>query len=1147
YFNKSQRIEIVSKIRFHLLLTINSNFTIMLKRKTAAEYFERNLELCCDTTRNTSLSTFLSSSSNLLSVYENYRRAFGYNSLAFFLSSIVGFGHFGGYSLTYSRKTNSYKPITSKKSRYIQKVYDATTTAEKILIKQKSVEEQLDLACFAMKSQNTKATEHLPIPLPDEILHRITFIEQTLSYPEAIRSLTKSNVFICAPEGDYILDQVKFFELGAQENIEMKGCVSALFDGQRITRSNFHGRMIIEKKTISICVGSTGARWLNILLHLHENLTTDGFHPRFLLHSLEPATTNDGNEDLLDRKQPSLIHLYIIRGLMGNRIQVFSPDASDFIEPYLTALDSNQQHPDIKYRGVSSYEQVVERRGAELIIRLAANIQYQKDILTVISHLESIDFYDYGQLFIDQTKEIIESLFGPAVNPKDEYTTTLLRNKSRMIISKETCEEALNLFINILMPQHLILMNHQISINSNETPSELKLQTEILNLKYVFFYKTTLCGNQGILKNIKKEKVDHLLNRLVHRGILKKGKYIKSTNLNVIHDSYLKFLPLDQFEEEDLKLELIKHNLKLETYQTIYKNSLIAPNGTSITDAGNIELQQQNLSFMINNEQQPRLISTNSNSIIVENNQYMNINVDNNSFENEHDVLSMCANGQQVDQLINKSHSVINNIDNATRSQIFTIEQQTQPLLLSTDNSKNSSTSQQESIQININSPSSSSDSQEHQQQHNQNQNQQQYQREHEYDQQQQHQLNQNANQQYQLNQNFDPQQYQLNQNSDQQQQLNQNSDQQQQLNQNFDPQQHQLNQHTNQQYQLNQNSDPQQYQLNQNSDQQQQLNQNSDQQQQLNQNFDPQQHQLNQHTNQQYQLNQNFDQQHQGDLVSDFTNTGCAMESNSFTSNKETEPASNNIQVQQRKQNIHTKAQFTYRQFAASVSNTSTPIDAFENNTINSLSLSTSSNIEKNNWSIDPIQALANPRLIPLRLLSKCKSMLLSSFPILTKTCWNRRFGGNVGLCTAATQLLVCADLLKEGSFGARLSNSFVCWIKKLPLDSKNTTETLEFQQHKLNIFNTTWTEYVLSFKTNSITHANKTIFITPEAGEILRSETYRNVGFILDESIVSTRKVKDSSPNPASQTASFIATSTPHEHSSSIDLHVSSLATNT
>ncbi|CAF4405868.1 unnamed protein product, partial [Adineta steineri] len=76
------------------------------------------------------------------------------------------------------------------------------------------------------------------------------------------------------------------------------------------------------------------------------------------------------------------------------------------------------------------------------------------------------------------------------------------------------------------------------------------------------------------------------------------------------------------------------------------------------------------------------------------------------SFENEQDVLSMCANGQQVDQLINKSHSVINNIDNATRSQIFTIEQQIQLPLLSTHNSKNSSTSQQESIQININSPS---------------------------------------------------------------------------------------------------------------------------------------------------------------------------------------------------------------------------------------------------------------------------------------------------------------------------------------------------------------------------------------------------------------------------------------------------------
>ena len=183
--------------------------------------------------------------------------------------------------------------LASKKSRYIQKVYDSATTAEQILLTRKSEAEQIELAAFALKYTSQQSIDKLPIPLTNDTLRRITFIEQSLSYPEAMRSLTKSNVFLCAPEGDFILDQLNFFHHD-KDNIAMRGCASALFDGQTITRSNFHGRVIVENKTLSICVGSTGAKWLNILLHLHDNLTTDGFHPRFMLHCVEPATTVDG-------------------------------------------------------------------------------------------------------------------------------------------------------------------------------------------------------------------------------------------------------------------------------------------------------------------------------------------------------------------------------------------------------------------------------------------------------------------------------------------------------------------------------------------------------------------------------------------------------------------------------------------------------------------------------------------------------------------------------------------------------------------------------------------------------------------------------------------------------------------------------------
>ena len=208
-----------------------------------------------------------------------------------------------------------------------------------------------------------------------------------------------------------------------------------------------------------------------------------------------------GKESHLNRSQPSLVHMYIVRGILGNRLQVFAPDASDYIQPFLTALDSNQLHADVKLRASTSYEEAVERRGAELIVRLASNIQYQKDILRVISCIENIDFFNYNQHFVDQARSIVQIMFGTPPDLSSEDLTGAI-NQSRMIITKQTCEEALRLFLNLLMPQHFTLMDCRVSIDAPETPSNLRYQTEILKLPYCVFYKSTLYGNRGVLKNI---------------------------------------------------------------------------------------------------------------------------------------------------------------------------------------------------------------------------------------------------------------------------------------------------------------------------------------------------------------------------------------------------------------------------------------------------------------------------------------------------------------------------------------------------------------------------------------------------------------------------------------------------------------------
>jgi hypothetical protein len=80
----------------------------MLRKKTAGEYFERNLEECCELVRSIELSDLLPNSKLVLDFFQNYRRGFGLNDLTLFLTSLTGVGHFGESSSTYCATANSF-------------------------------------------------------------------------------------------------------------------------------------------------------------------------------------------------------------------------------------------------------------------------------------------------------------------------------------------------------------------------------------------------------------------------------------------------------------------------------------------------------------------------------------------------------------------------------------------------------------------------------------------------------------------------------------------------------------------------------------------------------------------------------------------------------------------------------------------------------------------------------------------------------------------------------------------------------------------------------------------------------------------------------------------------------------------------------
>ncbi|CAF4275294.1 unnamed protein product, partial [Adineta steineri] len=250
-------------------------------------------------------------------------------------------------------------------------------------------------------------------------------------------------------------------------------------------------------------------------------------------------------ENELHRTQPSLTLIYIIRGLFGNRIQNFTSDALTYIQPFLKCLDTNTLYDNIYPRGTTSFEQVVERRGAELIIRIASNLQYMKDVLTIIEQMKDIDFLNCNQEFVSQAEKMIQINYNSSINTSTDCITSSTNTQWTSMITLETSIKAVGLFISILMPQHFTIMNYRLGVDDKETLPELQLQTIILKVNYNIFHKTTLFGNIGVLKNIDKDIVDHLLSRLVKRNILKKGTFLQSDNRNK-YESYMKYLPSDQ-------------------------------------------------------------------------------------------------------------------------------------------------------------------------------------------------------------------------------------------------------------------------------------------------------------------------------------------------------------------------------------------------------------------------------------------------------------------------------------------------------------------------------------------------------------------------------------------------------------------------
>ncbi|CAF3723793.1 unnamed protein product [Rotaria sp. Silwood1] len=164
----------------------------------------------------------------------------------------------------------------------------------------------------------------------------------------------------------------------------------------------------IKDKSLTMLIPTTGDRWPALLDYFYDSSQTNGLYERFLYWII--GKKNFVHEhSLLNEELPSLEYLYITRMLIGNRIYEYDDAALNYLRPILYKMRSN----DSSYEGLfnvpkNKRAEACERRGADLIERIAVIIQNIFDTLKVLEPIKSINFNVIQQDTLNEIKANID-------------------------------------------------------------------------------------------------------------------------------------------------------------------------------------------------------------------------------------------------------------------------------------------------------------------------------------------------------------------------------------------------------------------------------------------------------------------------------------------------------------------------------------------------------------------------------------------------------------------------------------------------------------------------------------------------------------------------------------------------------------------
>ncbi|CAF3856692.1 unnamed protein product [Rotaria sordida] len=424
---------------------------------------------------------------------------------------------------------------------------------------------------------------------------------ENLTPAKLISDLEASSKFLSSDE-DRPLTDFGFFEPTSPIAKQAHPSLITAFNGvYKLKRSTMIYSKEIRDRSLTMLIPTTGDRWPNLLDYFYDSNQTNGLYERFLYWVIGKKNfvqeLSSLNDDL-----PPLEYLYITRLLIGARIYEYDVETLNYLRPILSDMRCNRTSCE------ALCNEACQRRGADLIERIAVIFQNIYDTLQVLQPIKSIKFNSIEQSTLNEIKLNIATVFysndnltqsndGSAnptgINLKNSSEVRITSVKKAplqsMKIGLSAAKAAVHFFNKLLLPQSIQLFSTNSLDVKKMATNELKVIQHPLNC----FSISDLTYN-GIFHNFKRDNIDvkQVLLYLENKHFLKHGRFLKAGSRSI--ESWIKLLPEPKnFEQiQRFQSELSSsYQLGLEKYIDYYEHG--TDNKSTLTEMSERILSEQ--------------------------------------------------------------------------------------------------------------------------------------------------------------------------------------------------------------------------------------------------------------------------------------------------------------------------------------------------------------------------------------------------------------------------------------------------------------------------------------------------------------------------------------------------------------------------